>query len=223
MLRAWRRHDWSAWEDRDAAQLLDAWAGPGVREALFEPLTRLKFDLPCREVSAAWVGERLRYREGSLPLGYIPRANWTTVLCDGLTRLLADVGVKARLGTPVQEILTRGDRVIAVRLAGGETLEGGLFVSTLPTEAYSGMLPADTTPEIGVIRYTALLSLVCATSQRLPRDFYWLNLSSLSHTASALARSDPGLLSESDPPHSGPAMAARAGRATKATSGCVRS
>src|SRR5262249_16534716 len=88
MLRAWGQRDWSDWEGRSAAELLEGWGSPGVREALFEPLTRLKFELPCRAVSAAWMGERLRYREGSLPLGYIPGANWTTVLCEGVTRLV---------------------------------------------------------------------------------------------------------------------------------------
>ena len=186
MLRAWRQRDWSDWEGRDAAELLDAWGSPGVREALFEPLTRLKFDLPCRAVSAAWMGERLRYREGSLPLGYIPGANWTTVLCEGVARLVEGVGVKVRLGATVQDIARRGDRVVSVGLAGGETLEGDLFVSTLPTEVYCGLLPVDESPNLAAIRYTALLSLVCVTRQRLPRDFYWLNLSSLSHTASGL-------------------------------------
>jgi hypothetical protein len=58
-----------------AAQRTD----PGVRAALFEPLCRLKFDLPCEEVSGAWLGARLHFREGSAPLGYIPKTNWTTV------------------------------------------------------------------------------------------------------------------------------------------------
>ena len=38
---------------------------------------------PASEVSGAWLGARLHYREGSAPLGYIPGANWTKVLCDG--------------------------------------------------------------------------------------------------------------------------------------------
>jgi protoporphyrinogen oxidase len=64
MLRAFRKRNWSEWEDRSAAELVDEWAGPGVRQALFEPLTRLKFELPCSEVSGAWLGARLHFREG---------------------------------------------------------------------------------------------------------------------------------------------------------------
>ena len=57
---------------------------------MFEPLTQLEFQLPCSEVSAAWLGARLSFREGSAPLGDIPDTNWTTVLCKGMARLLAE-------------------------------------------------------------------------------------------------------------------------------------
>ena len=84
-----------------AADLVDTYAGPGARVALFERLTQLKFEMPCSEVSGAWLGARLHFREGSRPFGYIPGANWTKVLCDGVTRLLADEGVTIRLNTSV--------------------------------------------------------------------------------------------------------------------------
>ena len=186
MARAWRQRGWAEWEGRSAAELLEAWASPGVRQALFEPLTQLKFDLPCREVSAAWMGERLRYREGSDPLGYVAGANWTTLLCDGVAQLLAQTGAVVRLRTNVEAIHADADRVTAVELSGGETLRADLFVSTLPTVVYAALLPDDETAFLRRIRYTALLSLVCATRPSLPREFYWLNLSSLSHTAGGL-------------------------------------
>ena len=69
MLKAFGKRDWSDWQDRSAAELIDHYAGPGVREVLFERLTRLKFEMPCAEVSGAWLGARLHYREGSAPLG----------------------------------------------------------------------------------------------------------------------------------------------------------
>ena len=115
MLTAFARKDWSAWQDRSAAELVDELGGPGVRQALFEDLTRLKFELPCSEVSGAWLGARLHFREGSAPLGYIPGANWTKVLCDGLARLLADAGVRVLLRTGVTRL----------RAGGGPDLRGG--------------------------------------------------------------------------------------------------
>ncbi len=86
MLKAFNKRDWSDWQDRSAADLVDRYAGEGTRVALFERLTQLKFELPCSEVSGAWLGARLHFREGSRPFGYIPGANWTKVLCDGVAR-----------------------------------------------------------------------------------------------------------------------------------------
>lgn len=183
MAHAFRRTDWSGWEDRSAAELVDSYAGPGVREILFERLTRLKFELPCHEVSGAWLGARLHFREGSAPLGYIPHANWTKILCDGLTRRLEDAGVRIRTGTSVVRLHTANGRVREAEVEGGERIPGAHFVSTIPTEIYLRLVGGDRTPELERIRYSALLSVICATRQEVRPDAYWINLASLDRTA----------------------------------------
>jgi protoporphyrinogen oxidase len=183
MLKAFRKRDWSDWQDRSAAELVDECAGPGVREALFERLTRLKFELPCSEVSGAWLGARLHFREGSAPLGYIPGANWTKVLCEGVTRLLQQAGVRVRLGRAVTKLETCDGLVRQAELVGGERVGGDVFVSSIPTEVYLRLRPGDVTPELERIRYSALISLVCATRQPVRSDAYWINLASLDRTA----------------------------------------
>lgn len=183
MLKAFNKRDWSEWQDRSAADLVDRYAGPGAREALFERLTRLKFELPCAEVSGAWLGARLHFREGSAPFGYIPGANWTKVLCDGVARLLAEEGVKVRLNTAVTCLITANGRVREAELGTGERIGGDFFVSTVPTEVYLRLVPGDRTPEIERIRYSALISMVCATHQAVDPSAYWINLASLDRTA----------------------------------------
>ena len=194
MLTAFARKEWSAWQDRSAAELVDALAGPGVRQALFEDLTRLKFELPCSEVSGAWLGARLHFREGSAPLGYIPGANWTKVLCDGLARLLTDAGVRVLLQTRVGRLRAEEGRVTAAELSDGSHLAADVFVSTVPTEVYRGLLPGDETPVLSEIRYSALISVVCATRRPVPPRAYWTNLVSPERTAGAIF-----LLSELNP------------------------
>jgi protoporphyrinogen oxidase len=183
MARAFLKTDWSDWTDRSATELLDTWASPGVRKALFEPLTRLKFDLPCDDVSAAWLGARLHHREGSAALGYIPGANWTKVLCDGVAQLVSKAGVRARTGAQVASIGAEGGRVRAVVLASGETLEADAVVSTVPTETYAALAPGDDTPHLRDIRYSALISVIFASKKRVTPDFYWMNLASLDRAA----------------------------------------
>lgn len=186
ILRAFNKSDWSDWHDRSAVDLIDAWGGPGVRHALFESLTQVKFELPCREVSGAWLGARLHFREGSAPLGYIPNANWTKVLCDGLTRALEGLAVRVRTRASIAKLHTRGERLHEAELSDGERISGDLFVSTVPTEVYLQLLPHDATPHLASIRYSALLSVICATRQRIDPDFYWMVLPPVGHTAGGL-------------------------------------
>lgn len=183
MLRSFAKADWSDWTGRSAEELVDRWAGPGVRKTIFERLSQLKFRLPCRDVSAAWLGTRLYFREGSAPLGYIPDANWTKVLCDGLTEALAESGVRIRTSTTVRAIRVDSDRIAAVNLADGESLAADIVLSTLPTEIYHALVPGDGSPAVEAIRYTAMISVVAAARQRIKPDFYWMNLASIDHHA----------------------------------------
>lgn len=186
MVRASRTTDWSGWLDRSAAELVDRWAGPGVRRALFERLCQLKFERSSDEVSGAWLGARLHFREGSAPLGYIPGANWTKVLCDGLTRLLVQSGVCIRLGASVVRLHAEHGEVAEVELGAGERIRGDVYVSTVPTEVYRRLIAHDETPRLEAIRYTGLLSVVCATRQVVRPKAYWTNLLSPDHTACAI-------------------------------------
>jgi protoporphyrinogen oxidase len=194
MLTAFARTNWSAWQDRSAAELVDRLGGPGVRQAIFEDLTRLKFELPCSEVSGAWLGARLHFREGSAPLGYIPGANWTKVLCDGLARLLGEAGVRVLLKTRVTCLRAEAGRVVAAELSEGRALRADVFVSTVPIEVYRGLVPEDATPVLPEIRYSALISVVCASRRPVPPRAYWTNLVSPDRTAGAIF-----LLSELNP------------------------
>jgi len=179
MLRSFAKRDWSDWQDRSGADLVNAWAGPGVREAIFEKLTQLKFKLPCAQVSGSWLGSRLRFREGSSPLGYIPDSNWTNHLCSGLTGLLEQSGVRLRLRTFARKLHAADGRIEAIELADGELVRGDIFVSTLPTETYLEMIEDAETPELETIRYTAVLAAMCATKRTIHPDFYWMSLASL--------------------------------------------
>ena len=68
-------------------------ARPDARDALVDGLARLKFELSCDEVSGAWLGARLWYRQTRRRSGSIPvLADWTKVLCDGMARLLEGAG-----------------------------------------------------------------------------------------------------------------------------------
>jgi protoporphyrinogen oxidase len=190
MVRSWRKSDWGDWVGLSAAELLDSWSGPGVREALFEPLTRLKFGLPCQQVSAAWLGARLHHREGAAPLGYVPGTNWTRVLCDGLAELLRQSGVQVRLRTAARRLHVEKGRARWAELDDGSVVQAESFVSALPVPVYRELAPGDRTPGLDSMRYTAIVSAVCATRQPIEPHFYWFNLTALATHACGLFRLD---------------------------------
>ena len=186
MLRAFHKRDWTDWDGRSAQDLVDGWATAGVRRALFEPLTRIKFGLPCSEVSGAWLGARLHHREGSAPLGYIPGANWTEVLCTGLADRLSSLGVRLVTSARVTGFRTGSGAVNQVQTESGDWIGGDLFVSTIPTEILIALLPGEDSPGIREVEYTALSSVICAAPKRRLPDFYWMNLLSPERTVSGL-------------------------------------
>ncbi len=186
MMRAFRKSDWRDWHDRSARELIDSWAGPGVRETVFEKLSRLKFGLSCDEVSAAWLGARLHFREGSAPLGYTPGSNWTKDLCDGLTELAATEGIELRLESNAVALHGSDGRLTDLELADGERLAADVFASTVPTEAFLEMVPFDRSPYIDEIHYTAVVSAIATTRQQIEPDFYWMNMLSLEQSACGL-------------------------------------
>jgi protoporphyrinogen oxidase len=45
------------------------------------------------------------------------------------------------------------------------------------------MVPEDRTDHLASIRYTALISVICASKKKVSPDFYWMNLASLDRAA----------------------------------------
>jgi protoporphyrinogen oxidase len=71
-------------------------------------------------------------------------------------------------------------------LTDGERVGGEVFVSSIPTEVYCRLVPQDQTPYLASIRYTAVISAICATHQVVEPDFYWMVLASLDRSAGGL-------------------------------------
>ena len=166
MLKAFNTRDWSDWQDRSAADLVDTYAGRGTREALFERLTRLKFELPCEEVSGAWLGARLHYPGG---LGAAGLHSPGQLDQGPVRRRGAAAGRRGRPGPAQRHGDPAGHGGRAGTRGGAEyaasASPGDLFVSTIPTEVYLRLLAGDRTPELERIRYSALISVICATRQ----------------------------------------------------------
>ena len=109
MLRAFTKRDWTDWQDRSAADARST-RGPAPGCARRSSSRSRGSSSSCRasEVSGAWLGRAAPLPRRLGPLGYIPDANWTKVLCDGVTRLVAEQGVTVRLRESVTRLRARG-------------------------------------------------------------------------------------------------------------------
>ncbi len=106
----------------------------------------------------------------------------------GVTDLLGEVGLQIRTGRPVVGFEGGCDQLRRVQLEDGEAVEGDAFVNTIPTEVYRRFAPIDDTPALPEIRYTAIVSAICVTSQPVRPEFCWMNLASLDCSASGIFR-----------------------------------
>jgi hypothetical protein len=157
-----------------APELVDGWAVP-ARGDLEPPRVARPPARRSRRLAGAATTARLG------PARISARRELTTTLCDGQA-LLEKLGV----GTDSARRSARSGRPAArprAVLESGERIAGARFVSTLPAEVYTSLAPEDTSPHLREIRYTAMISVVCATRHRVEPDFYWMNLASLDHTA----------------------------------------
>lgn len=188
MLRCFGKSDWSDWAGRSAEELLAEWGSPSLREQMFEPLARVKFELPTRDVSAAWLGARLHYREGSTALGYVPGTNWTRELVRGLARLVVGLGATIRTDVDVSAIThpDGGGGPVQISAAGTAPLEADWLLTSIPTTRYCELAPDDPSPHLRSIEYTALTSVIVAARVVLPREFYWMTVLDPGYSVSGL-------------------------------------
>jgi protoporphyrinogen oxidase len=135
-----------------------------------------KFGLEAKEVSAAWLGGRLHGKEASGNFGYIPEADWTQLLAEGLTRQCEASGVKLALGQAIASLEFSNGRVTSAQTEAGERVEADCFVSSLPLPVLTKLLPSGVGDDLRQITYTGVISCVAELEGDVPVDCYWLNM-----------------------------------------------
>jgi protoporphyrinogen oxidase len=178
---ATRRKDWSRLDRIDATTWFKSWIGPHGYEVLWRRLLELKFYHYADDISAAWMGTRMKrigtsrkslFRE---ELGVIDGGSQTLV--DALVTAIDVRGGILLLGTAAREIVVEGGRVRGVRTDAG-TREYDYVISTAPTPFVSAMVPA--LPEASKAAYDAIrnIGVVCVVlklKKPVTRHF-WLNI-----------------------------------------------
>ena len=171
----------TAWMPLDGDEPASAWleriAGRAAIEQFFDPLTHLNFGLPTSALSAAWLRERSQGREAHCRYGYMPNADWVSVLVQALHRELKEAGVEIRLETAAVSIETNAaaNRIISVDLSDGQTIKSKITIAAIAPPILRRLTQDTPDAELDAIDYTGVVSTVVATRDDVPLDRYWTN------------------------------------------------
>ena len=172
----------SAWiplrDDEPAGSWLGRVAGEAAVADFFDPLTQIKFGLPTSALSAAWLRARTLSSEASCRYGYMPNADWVSVLVDALRARLESLDVEIRLNCRVESIALNnaGDRALGVNLSNGEALRSRATIGAIAAPILSNLSRGVEAPSIDKIAYTGVISSVIATRSPVSVDRYWTNI-----------------------------------------------
>ena len=173
--------DWRALDQVEATGWLRKWVGERAYTVLWQRLFDLKFYEHADQLSAAWIGTRIKrvaLSRKSLfqeELGYLEGGS--QVLLDAYSIRLQNLGGSFMLNAPVNCVVTNGGRVIGLE-AGGETHPSDVVISTVPLKYVPRIVPDLTPGERDRIAAIENIGVVCVLL-KLKRPFthyFWMNV-----------------------------------------------
>lgn len=181
-LRARRIRNWSALEDRTAAEWLRALGGNRVYEVVWEPLLTGKFGDLAEEVGATWFWSKLKLRGGSRGKGGEERLAYYqggfAALADALADTIRAHGGEIRTSAAVQELEVEEGQVKAIVSDDKiEPIDAVIATPALPIVAdlVAPHVDEEYAKQLLRVRYLANLCVVLELDRSLS-DLYWLNV-----------------------------------------------
>lgn len=180
-LRARKVRDWTALEQKTAAEWLKQLGGEEVYRVVWEPLLVGKFGEYAEQVSAVWFWNKLKLRGGSRGKGGEERLAYLdggfTILAETLADKIKGQGGEIKLSCPVSRIEPNGDKWIVVTERGLVSSKRVIATSALPliADMVSDWAPSEYLAELRAIKYIGNVCLVLELDRALS-DTYWLNV-----------------------------------------------
>jgi protoporphyrinogen oxidase len=173
--------DWRALDKVQATTWIRKWLGERGYKVLWEKLFELKFFEHQHEVSAAWIGTRIKrvalsrrnlFQE---EMGYLEGGS--QVLLDAYRARLLAAGAEIRLSSRVRRIVTEQGRVTGVDTASG-LVQADRVLSTVPLRYVSKMLPELSAEECRRIDAIENIGVACVLLKlRKPATrYFWMNV-----------------------------------------------
>lgn len=174
--------DWSALDKVNATTWLRKWLGKAGYETLWHRTFYLKFFEYTENLSAAWIGTRIKRialsRKNLLQesLGYLKGGSET--LLSGMEQVILERGGRIHLRSGIDQVLVDGGKVSGIRVT-GEDLRCDVVVSTAPLQYVPALvpdLPAEFVERIRRIENIPVACVILKLKKSLSENF-WMNIS----------------------------------------------
>ena len=173
--------DWTTLDKQQATEWIRMAIGERAYKVLWERLFELKFHEHMHDMSAAWIGTRIKRvalsRRSLLQeqMGYLEGGSQS--LLDAYAARLRRHGAEIRLASPVRRVLTENGRVTGLDL-GAETLAADRVVSTVPLRYVPRLAPELRLDERQRIEAMDNIPVACVLLKlRKPASrYFWMNV-----------------------------------------------
>ena len=173
--------DWRGLDKVQATTWIRKWVGERGYRVLWDKLFELKFFEHQHEVSAAWIGTRIKrvaLSRKSLfqeEMGYLEGGS--QILLDAYRDRLLTAGAQIQLSSPVRRVLTEHGRVTGVDTGSG-LVQADRVLSTVPLKYVPRMVPDLSTDERARIHAIENIGVACVLLKfRKPATrYFWMNV-----------------------------------------------
>jgi protoporphyrinogen oxidase len=185
VMRAKSIDDWRTYDAISSTEWLQRWIGPRAYDVLWRSLFHYKFYELQDQLSAAWLGTRIKRVALSRrsifeeELGYL--VGGSEVLLDAVAARIRELGGAIELRAAVEEVRIAQDgaygRVAGVRVNGSE-VPFDRVISTIPLPYLVRVMPgvpADEKAKIGAIRNVGVVCVLLKLRRPFTRNF-WMNI-----------------------------------------------
>ncbi len=173
--------DWRPYDRRTSTDWLRTWIGPRAYDVLWRSLFHYKFYEYQDELSAAWLGTRIKrvalsrrsiFQE---QLGYLDGGS--EVLLEAIAERLSGMGGRIRLRATVDEVLVADGAIQGLR-TDGQFLPFERVISTIPLPYLVRLvpgLPMTEREKIAAVRSVGVVCVLLKLKKPFTRNF-WMNI-----------------------------------------------
>jgi protoporphyrinogen oxidase len=174
--------DWSTLDKRNAVEWIQSWIGKPAWDVMWERTFRLKFFEYTDQLSASWIGTRIKrialsrrnlFHES---LGYLEGGSATVL--DAMVAEIGRLGGRIHAAAGIDEVVSADGAVTGVRVGGDFHAADGVL-STAPIQYVPGFvpgLPAAFTDSIRKIENIPVACVILKLRHAVSENF-WMNIS----------------------------------------------